>query len=258
MKRAEAIKKVREIENEMMANSRISDLNRSRSISVGTAFGGSTEISMRGDSGHMWCIMQPVEVTELIHQLAANIGCHVALKPRDDFGSWREWRVPEAEKRHLNGHPPFVNDMSQFQQLGMTGFNQQSAEASVNNWLQQKTYSLNFDNLNEHLKFIILHDPEKIPELSPEEQEIVRHVKIDENFFELQKSGRLLKEYEQRKKREEDLLEEFKDPRGRSRAEIIMEYDERERKKHEQEQKDLAVEKNINKRGSRRNKVSSG
>jgi hypothetical protein len=55
--------------------------------------------------GIMWCIMQPVEVTELIHQLAANIGCHIAVKPRDDFASWREWRVSEAEKKHLMDTP---------------------------------------------------------------------------------------------------------------------------------------------------------
>jgi hypothetical protein len=110
-----------------------SSLNRARSITVGTAFGGTTEIMMRGDGGrHMWCVMQPVEVTELIHQLAANIGCHIAVKPRDDFASWREWRVSEAEKKHLNGHAPFPNDMSVFQQLGASGFNQAEAEATMN------------------------------------------------------------------------------------------------------------------------------
>jgi hypothetical protein len=72
----------------------------------------------------MWCLMQPVEVIELIHQLAANIGCHIAVKPRDDFGSWREWRVSESEKKHLNGHPPFANDMAVFQQVGASGFDQ--------------------------------------------------------------------------------------------------------------------------------------
>ena len=118
-----------------------SNLSRARSVTVGTAFGGTTEIMMRGDGGrHMWCIMQPVEVTELIHQLAANIGCHIAIKPRDDFASWREWRVSEAEKKHLNGHAPFPNDMSVFQQLGASGFNQAEAEATMNQWLGQEEY----------------------------------------------------------------------------------------------------------------------
>lgn len=141
MKKTEAQKKIEEIELEMVVGSRLTDLNRSRSISVGTSFGGTTELSMRGDGGkYLWCNMQPVEVTELIHQLSANIGCHVALKPRDDFGSWREWRIPEAEKKHLNGHAPFVNDMAPFQNLGTLGYNQQQVEQLMADWLKIKEY----------------------------------------------------------------------------------------------------------------------
>lgn len=118
-----------------------SSLNRARSVTVGTCFGGTTELMMRGNDGSvLWAPMQPVEVIELIHQLAANVGCHIALKPRDDFGSWREWRVSEAEKKHLNGHAPFVNDMAVFQRLGATGFNQDEAERVVANNLAQKEY----------------------------------------------------------------------------------------------------------------------
>lgn len=121
--------------------SRKSNLNRSRSITIGTAFGGTTELLMRADGGKfLYCLMQPVEVVEFIHQLAANIGCHLAIKPRDDFSSWREWRVPDAEKKHLNGHPPFVNDMAVFQRLGAAGFNQQEAEAAMEEWISQKEY----------------------------------------------------------------------------------------------------------------------
>jgi hypothetical protein len=98
-----------------------SALTRARSIMVGTCFGGTTELSMRNDGGHMWCPMQPVEVVELIHQLAANIGCNVALKPREDFASWRVWNLTPEEYKHLNGQPPFVNDMMPFNQLGAAG-----------------------------------------------------------------------------------------------------------------------------------------
>lgn len=144
MKRSEAIKKVRETENyievqrlkklrkmemKMDLENRESNLNRARSITVGTAFGGTTEIMMRSDGGrHLWCLMQPCEVVEFIHQLAANIGCNIALKPRNDFASWRDWRVSEAEKKHLNGHVPFVNDMAVFQQLGASGYNDEEAK----------------------------------------------------------------------------------------------------------------------------------
>lgn len=59
---------------------------RARSVMVGTAFGGSTEISMRLNNGvSVWAILQPVETIELIHQLAANVGCHINVQPREDF-----------------------------------------------------------------------------------------------------------------------------------------------------------------------------
>ena len=88
MKRSEAIKKVREIENaievqrleklrqmeaEMDLENRESNRNRARSITVGTAFGGTTEIMMRSDGGrHIWCIMQPTEVVEESAKQAGN------------------------------------------------------------------------------------------------------------------------------------------------------------------------------------------
>jgi hypothetical protein len=141
MNEKQLAKKRQELINRQELDSFESNLSRARSISVGTCFGGTTEVLMRGDGGrHMWCAMQPVEVTELIHQLAANIGCHIAIKPRDDFASWREWRVSEAEKKHLNGSAPFVNDMAVFQQLGASGFNQEQAEATMNQWLGQEKY----------------------------------------------------------------------------------------------------------------------
>jgi hypothetical protein len=141
MRRQDAIKKIQEVQHKIDVENVESNINRSRSITVGTAFGGTTEITMRGNGDRfLYSIMQPVEVLELIHQLAANIGCHIAIKPRDDFGSWREWRVPDAEKKHLNGHPPFVNDMAVFQRLGAIGFNQEQAEATMEEWLSQKEY----------------------------------------------------------------------------------------------------------------------
>ena len=144
MKRSEAIKKIRETENKIQAElrakimrleadmdleNRESNRNRARSITVGTAFGGTAEIMMRGDGGrHLWCLMQPCEVVELINQLAANVGCNAELKPLNDFASWRDWRVSEAEKKHLSGHVPFVNDMAVFQQLGASGYNDEEAK----------------------------------------------------------------------------------------------------------------------------------
>jgi hypothetical protein len=141
MNEKQATKAIKELENRQRVAAHESNLNRARSITVGTSFGGTTEVSMRSEgNGFLYCIMQPVEVLELIHQLAANIGCHIAVKPRDDFGSWREWRVPESEKKHLQGHAPFVNDMAVFQRLGAIGFDQAQAEATMEHWLSQKEY----------------------------------------------------------------------------------------------------------------------
>lgn len=88
----EYLKKLKSIDEKIMAESREGDLDRARSITVGTAFGGTAEISMRRNDGRTtWVLLQPVEVIELIHQLAANVGCHIQLKPRQDFASWRGW-----------------------------------------------------------------------------------------------------------------------------------------------------------------------
>ena len=115
-----------DLELAMSYETRQGDMLRARSITVGTCFGGTTELMMRGNNGSiLWSPMQPVEVIELIHQLAANVGCHIQVQPRKDFSSWREWNLTEDEKTHLNGHPPFVNDMSPFQTLGITGVDQE-------------------------------------------------------------------------------------------------------------------------------------
>lgn len=72
-------------------------LNRACSITVGTCFNSLTEIVMRGNDGKvLWCPMFQHETLELIHQLAASVGCHVALKPRQDFGSWRTWKEDDT------------------------------------------------------------------------------------------------------------------------------------------------------------------
>ena len=110
---------MRELQERMALENREGDFNRARSITVGTTFGGTTEIGMRCNDGRfVWSVMQPVEVIELIHQLAANVGCHINLAPRRDFSSWRDWRVSEEERLHLNGHPPFPNDMAPYNQVG--------------------------------------------------------------------------------------------------------------------------------------------
>lgn len=124
---------MQKVSEEVELAMREDQLYRARSITVGTAFGGTTEITMRGPgSKFLYSILQPVEVAELIHQLSANIGCHLALKPRDDFASWRHWKVSDEEMKRLNGHPPFPNDMAVFQSLGRGFFDEELANKIMN------------------------------------------------------------------------------------------------------------------------------
>lgn len=101
--------------------------NRARSVTVGTCFGGAVEISMRrADGSNTFAILQPVETIELIHQLAANVGCHLQLAPRRDFAAWRDWKYTEAELAHYRGDgylpgagwAPHANDMAPHMQIG--------------------------------------------------------------------------------------------------------------------------------------------
>ncbi len=119
MKKTDKQKKLDEIVAQQEICNYESSLTRARSVTLGTAFGGITEISMRSHEGYVvWSPLQPVEVIELIHQLAANVGCHINIQPRNDFSSWREWRITEQEKLHLNGRPPFPNDMAPHNHVG--------------------------------------------------------------------------------------------------------------------------------------------
>lgn len=77
--------------------------NRSRSITVGTAFGGAIEINMRGDYHSLWCILSPVEALEISEQLATAAGVQVAMRPKDDFSAWRGWDVDNVNHIHQKG-----------------------------------------------------------------------------------------------------------------------------------------------------------
>jgi hypothetical protein len=80
----------------------LSNRNRARSLNVGTAFGGIVEVSMRGDFHNLWCTLQPVEVVEIIEQLAASAGLEIAIRPRQDFATWRGWDA-DADHKYWAG-----------------------------------------------------------------------------------------------------------------------------------------------------------
>lgn len=110
-------------ERQQQAQLRSLDANRNRAqaVSIGMSGSGTTEITMRGQDGtFLWNCYQPVQVIEFIHQLAASIGCHIHVQPRNDFASWREWRqIDEQEKLHLNGFPPFAEELTEDKKVGL-------------------------------------------------------------------------------------------------------------------------------------------
>jgi hypothetical protein len=114
-------KEFRERQQQQQLNALDSNRNRAQSVSIGMSASGTTEITMRGvDGTFLWNIYQPVQVTEFIHQLAASIGCHIHIQPRNDFSSWREWREPtETERLHLNGFPPFAGEQLGHEKVGL-------------------------------------------------------------------------------------------------------------------------------------------
>ncbi len=98
--------KIRKKINEIYEENELANLEankyRARSFTVGTAFGGIIEVSMRGDYNHLWCLLQPVEAVEFIEQLAAAAGLQVATRPKQDFSTWRGWNV-DTENRYWVG-----------------------------------------------------------------------------------------------------------------------------------------------------------
>ena len=96
-------KKINDICEENELASLQQNRSRSRSITIGTAFGGAIEVNMRGDFSSLWCILTPVEAIEIVEQLAAAAGVQVVTKPKDDYSSWRGWNVDNIDYAHWKG-----------------------------------------------------------------------------------------------------------------------------------------------------------
>lgn len=80
---------------------------RARSFTVGTTTGGIIEVGMRGDFANLWYLLQPVEAVEIIGQLAAAAGVEIAMRPRQDFASWRSWDTSLPSSVHWMGSAPW-------------------------------------------------------------------------------------------------------------------------------------------------------
>lgn len=108
MTQEEFEKAMQEKSNEQSFATLEANKTRAQSISIGSAGGGTCEIVMRSGSGNfLWNTFQPVEVVELINQLSAGIGCHIQIVPRQDFASFRDWKMSPEELEHARGIQPF-------------------------------------------------------------------------------------------------------------------------------------------------------
>ena len=84
-------KKIHEFYEEQEYLSIQQNTNRARSVTVGTAFGGIVELIMRSDYATVWAQLQPVEAIELMEQIAAGCGVEIAMRPKQNFSTWRSW-----------------------------------------------------------------------------------------------------------------------------------------------------------------------
>lgn len=88
----DANKIINDLMQEHQIASQKNNISRARSITAGTCFNGIVEIIMRGDDNrYLWTPVSPSETGELIHQLAACIGCTAVIEPRADFLNNRQW-----------------------------------------------------------------------------------------------------------------------------------------------------------------------
>jgi hypothetical protein len=105
-KLSETRKKIHEIYEQNEYADLKQNQNRARSFSVGTTTGGIIEVSMRADHANLWYLLYPVEVAEIIEQLASAAGLQVALRPKQDFTTWRSWDATSPDFSHWIGASP--------------------------------------------------------------------------------------------------------------------------------------------------------
>ena len=114
----------------------IQNQSRARSLSVGTCTGGLVEVNMRGDHSNLWYILHPVEAVEFMEQIAAACGIQIAMRPKQDFTTWRSWDTTLPGTAHWLGAAPW--QLSQEDRDNLTAIkekNIKSIEESKNNLL---------------------------------------------------------------------------------------------------------------------------
>ena len=108
---AKKVSKTRQQIHELYEENELANLKqaqtRARSFTVGTTTGGIIEVGMRGDFANLWYLLQPVEAVEIINQLAAAAGLEIAMRPKQDFSTWRGWDTSLPPSVHWVGAAPW-------------------------------------------------------------------------------------------------------------------------------------------------------
>jgi len=117
----EYISDVRKRINELCEENELQGLlesrHRSRSLTVGQTSGGVVEFGMRNEYSHLYYLVNPVEGVELLGQIASAIGVEIAIRPRDDFASWRSWDAQLPASIHWMGAAPWQLDEDERKKL---------------------------------------------------------------------------------------------------------------------------------------------
>lgn len=112
---------------------------RARSFLVGTTTGGLIEVGLRGDFANLWYVLHPVEAVEMIESLAAAAGLQVALRPKQDFTTWRSWDTTTPGCAHWVGAAPW--QMSDEQRDYLTAMKEKNINAISGENKEQKKLS---------------------------------------------------------------------------------------------------------------------
>tara|TARA_X000000950_G_C13906586_1_gene657135 strand:- start:3121 stop:3588 length:468 start_codon:yes stop_codon:yes gene_type:complete len=104
---SETRKKINQLYEENELQSLLDNRNRSRSISIGSAGGGVIEFSMRNEWANLYYLANPVEAIEILGELASACGVEIAMRPRNDFASWRSWDTELPGSIHWMGAAPW-------------------------------------------------------------------------------------------------------------------------------------------------------
>jgi hypothetical protein len=116
-KESKTERKIRQLNEEAQIANIGQNRTRARSLTIGTTTGGIVEVHMRGDFSSLWYLLNPVEAVEIMQQFAAACGVEIAMRPKQDFSTWRSWDLSLPGETHWIGAAPWQLSNEQRQSL---------------------------------------------------------------------------------------------------------------------------------------------